>query len=85
MAKATQQERAAKIQQLLEIVQDHRNKGRGDLADSIQELIGEIQGGQRDANDIKIKARVALKKFDGPKVKGDGKSPIEIQEFLTEG
>jgi predicted lipid-binding transport protein (Tim44 family) len=82
---ATQAEKTKKIQQLLELVAEHENRGRAIQADDLKSLISDIQGGQKDANDIRLNARVKVKKYNGKKEKGDGKNPVEIQEFITEG
>jgi hypothetical protein len=76
-------EKAKKIQQLVELIQDHRTHGRELSADSIQALLDDVQGGVKDANDVRFNARVKLQKYAGHKLPGS--IPVEIQEFLTEG
>lgn len=76
--------RAELIQQLLQVAQDFDNKGKGVDGDGIRSLIGELNAGKKDYTQIKINARMTLNKFDGEKVKGDNKVPVETIEQLVE-
>jgi hypothetical protein len=72
------------VTQLLEIAKVYEDSGDVDRGQGIRDLMSEVNSGQQDHSRIKINAKVSIQKFDGEKVDGDNKVPVEITEFISE-
>lgn len=72
------------IAQLLEIAETFENSGDNEKGQGIRDLMSDEASGKQDHSRIKINARVNIQKFDGEKINGDNKIPVEVAEFISE-